>query len=46
MISGQDWKNQLEYFWPNETCQKLFYDQHATVNHLSRVKFDVNLGNY
>ncbi|KYN42233.1 Receptor-type tyrosine-protein phosphatase mu [Trachymyrmex septentrionalis] len=43
MISGQDWNNQLEYFWPNETCQKLFYDEHATINHLSRVKFDVNL---
>ncbi|XP_018393883.1 PREDICTED: receptor-type tyrosine-protein phosphatase U-like [Cyphomyrmex costatus] len=44
IISQEDWKYQVnDYFWPNETCQKLFYDEHATVNHLSRVKFDVNL---
>lgn len=44
MISNQDWNKQLSYFWPIETCQKLFYDENVVVNTLSRVKSDRNLG--
>ncbi|XP_071581545.1 uncharacterized protein [Temnothorax nylanderi] len=45
MIPNQDWDKQLAYFWLNVTCQKLFYDEHAVVNPLSRVKPDINLNN-
>ncbi|XP_071640948.1 uncharacterized protein [Temnothorax longispinosus] len=31
------------YFWPNVTCQKIFYDERTVVNPLSRVKPDINL---
>ncbi|XP_011684665.1 PREDICTED: uncharacterized protein LOC105448005 [Wasmannia auropunctata] len=41
MITNQDWDS--HYFWPIETCQKLFYDEHVVVNHLSRMKSDINL---
>ncbi|XP_011873328.1 PREDICTED: receptor-type tyrosine-protein phosphatase F-like [Vollenhovia emeryi] len=40
MNSKQDWGKQ--FFWPFETCQKLFYDEHAVVNPLSRVTSDIN----
>ncbi|XP_011706375.1 PREDICTED: uncharacterized protein LOC105461572, partial [Wasmannia auropunctata] len=43
MISNQDWDSHSSYFWPIETCQKLFYDEHAVVNHLLRMKSDINL---
>jgi len=46
IISSQDWENKSGYFWPNETCQKLFYDEHAVVNHLSHVKSDISLSDY
>jgi len=46
IISSQDWEKKSGYFWPIETCQKLFYDEHAVVNHLSHVKSDINLSNY
>ncbi|XP_011700872.1 PREDICTED: uncharacterized protein LOC105457732 [Wasmannia auropunctata] len=43
MISNQDWNSHIGYFWPIETCQKLFYDEHIVVNHLLNMKPDVNL---
>jgi len=47
IISSQDWERNSDFFWPTETCQKLFYDEHAVVNHLSHVKAsDISLSNY
>ncbi|XP_028050002.2 receptor-type tyrosine-protein phosphatase T [Monomorium pharaonis] len=43
IIFNQDWENSRGYFWPDVTCQKLFYDEHAVVNPISRVKSDINL---
>jgi len=45
IISSQDWEKDSDFFWPIETCQKLFYDEHAVVNHLSNVKSDISLSN-
>lgn len=46
MISSQDWEKQRNFFWPNVSCQKLFYDEHAIVYATSLVKPDINLSNY
>ncbi|XP_024890013.1 receptor-type tyrosine-protein phosphatase mu-like isoform X1 [Temnothorax curvispinosus] len=42
MITNQDWYDS-HYFWPNVTCQKIFYHERTVVNPLSRVKPDINL---
>lgn len=47
MVNNQDWENYHKgYFWPNATCQKLFYNNHIVVNSISDAKPDVKLGNY
>lgn len=45
IVHRKDWENNREYFWPNVTCQKLFYDEHAIVNPISHVKSDISMGN-
>lgn len=46
MINKEDWeKEKSYYFWPNATCQKLFYDDHTVVNSVSDAKLDMKLGN-
>ncbi|CAL1680484.1 unnamed protein product [Lasius platythorax] len=42
MINNEDWEKSY-YFWPNATCQKLFYDDHTVVNSVSDVKLDMKL---
>ncbi|KAM0726010.1 Receptor-type tyrosine-protein phosphatase mu [Formica fusca] len=44
MINNQDWENYDKgYFWPNATCQKLFYNNHIVVNSISDAKPDMKL---
>ncbi|KAL6423361.1 hypothetical protein ACFW04_010167 [Cataglyphis niger] len=41
MIDNEDWDK--KYFWPNATCQKLFYNNHIVVNSISDAKPDMEL---
>ncbi|XP_072767764.1 receptor-type tyrosine-protein phosphatase S-like isoform X2 [Anoplolepis gracilipes] len=43
MDTKQDRGEKSEKFWPNVTCQKLFYDDHTVVNSILDAKSDMNL---
>lgn len=47
MINNEEWEIwDRKYFWPNATCQKLFYNNHVVVNSISDAKPDMELSNH
>ncbi|XP_071578256.1 LOW QUALITY PROTEIN: uncharacterized protein [Temnothorax nylanderi] len=43
IITNQDSRDYYHYFWPNVTCQKIFYNEHTVVHPLLPVKSNINL---
>lgn len=44
MTAKQDWEK--VFFWPDVTCEKLFYEDHTVVNSALDINPALELGNY